>query len=94
MDRGQHVDFFAGQFADRVPVTGSLNGVSVLPTLTNGTDNYVSGNTAYGDAGSNNTAAGGNVGVTFTSAIDTASFVHGDHSMPRPIRASRAPPCT
>ena len=74
------VDFFSGQFADRVTVTGSLNGVSVLPTLTNGTANYVSGNTAYGDAGSDNPAANGNVGVTFTSAIDTVSIVYGNHS--------------
>ena len=74
------VDFFTGQFADRVTVTGSLNGVTVLPTLTNGSANFVSGTTAYGDATSDDFQANGNVPVTFTSAVDTVSIVYGDHS--------------
>src|SRR3546814_5533137 len=43
------VDYAAGQFADRVTVTGTYNGAAVTPILTNGSANYVIGNSAYGD---------------------------------------------
>ncbi|MEP0728342.1 MAG: proprotein convertase P-domain-containing protein, partial [Parasphingorhabdus sp.] len=46
------IDFGAGQWADKVTVTGSFNGATVIPTLTNNTANYVIGNTAIGDGSS------------------------------------------
>jgi uncharacterized repeat protein (TIGR01451 family) len=75
------VDYTAAQFADKVTVTGSYNGVAVTPTLTNGIANYVIGNSAYGDAASTDTQANGNVGVTFSSAVDTITITVGNHSL-------------
>ena len=75
------VDYAANQFADRVNVTGQLNGATVLPTLTNGIANYVVGNTAYGDALSSDTQANGNLVVTFSSPIDTIVIRYGDHAL-------------
>jgi uncharacterized repeat protein (TIGR01451 family) len=74
------VDFATGQFADKVTVTGYLNGVTVLPTLTNGVSNWVSGNSAYGDATSADNQGNGNVVVTFSSAIDKIVINYGNHS--------------
>lgn len=74
------IDYSAGQFADRVTVTGSFNGSAVAPVLTNGVTNYVIGNSAYGDATATDTSAGGNVVVTFNSPIDTISINYGNHS--------------
>jgi len=74
------VDFLAGQFADKLTVTGSFNGATVLPTLTNGTANYVVGNTAIGDAASGGTDAFGNVIITFSSPIDTITIEYGNHT--------------
>lgn len=75
------VDFGTGQFADRITVRGSLRGTTVTPTLTNGVANYVIGNTGYGDLASDNTAANGNLTVTFASAIDTIVIEYGNHSL-------------
>lgn len=75
------VDFASGQFADRVTVTGTFNGASVTPTLTNGVANYVIGNSAYGDATSGDTSGNGNVVVTFTSPVDTIVISYGNHSL-------------
>lgn len=75
------VDYASGQFADRVTVTGSFGGATVLPTLTNGAANYVIGNTAYGDALSADTQANGNVTVTFASPVDTITINYGDHAL-------------
>ncbi|WP_309751619.1 proprotein convertase P-domain-containing protein [Novosphingobium sp.] len=74
------VDFNTNQFADKVAVTGYLNGNAVTPTLTNGTANWVSGNSAYGDALSSDIQANGNVVVTFSSAIDKIVINYGNHS--------------
>ena len=74
------VDYNTNQFADKVTVTGYLNGISVLPNLTNGTANWVSGNSAYGDAVSANAQGNGNVVVTFSSAIDKIVINYGNHS--------------
>jgi uncharacterized repeat protein (TIGR01451 family) len=74
------VDFNANQFADKVTVTGSLGGVSVTPTLTNGSANFVVGNSAYGDVVSGDTQANGNVVVTFSSPVDTITVAYGNHS--------------
>lgn len=75
------VDFASGQFADRVTVTGTFNGASVTPTLTNGVANYVIGNSAFGDATSADTSGNGNVVVTFTSPVDTIVISYGNHSL-------------
>lgn len=72
------IDYNAGQFADRVVVTGSYLGTTVLPTLTNGISNYVVGNAAVGDAGSANTAANGNVTVTFAQPVDRIMISYGN----------------
>ena len=72
------IDYNAGQFADRLTVTGTYQGNSVTPTLTNGTANYVVGNTAIGDTGGANTAADGNVVVTFAQPVDTIVIVYGN----------------
>ena len=78
------VDFAADDFADKLTVTGSFNGASVNPTLTNGTANYVVGNTVIGDQGSGGTSGAGNVVVTFSSPVDTITITYGN--------ASTAPP--
>ncbi|QIQ88134.1 MAG: DUF11 domain-containing protein [Erythrobacter sp.] len=72
------IDFFGGQFADNVEVTGTLGGATVLPTLTNGNVNFVSGNVITGDGGSDTDEALGNAVVTFTQAIDTIVIRYGN----------------
>lgn len=74
------IDYFAGQFADRIKISGSLNGMPVTPVLTNGTSNFVIGNQAFGDALSGNTSSDGNVVVTFPSPIDTITIEYGNYS--------------
>lgn len=74
------IDFAANDFADMVTVTGSFNGTTVIPTLTNGIANYVAGNTAIGDTGSGGTQGNGNVVVTFSSPVDTITIVYGNAS--------------
>lgn len=75
------VDFGANQFADQIIVTGLFNGSQVIPVLTNGVSNYVIGNIAYGDAGSNNDSANGNIVVTFQQPVDTIVIQYGNHSL-------------
>ena len=75
------IDYASGQFADRVTVTGSFNGTTVYPTLTNGVANYVVGNSAYGDATSADGSANGNVVVTFAAPVDTITIEYGSHSL-------------
>ncbi|KEO91142.1 proprotein convertase, P [Erythrobacter longus] len=72
------VDFGANQFADRLIVTGSNNGTTFNPTLTNGNVNFVSGNTVIGDGVADNNASTGNVVVTFTQEIDTVVIRYGN----------------
>lgn len=72
------IDYNGGQFADRLTVTGRFQGATVLPTLTNGSANYVVGNTAVGDIVSANTADDGNVVVTFTQPVDTIIVEYGN----------------
>ncbi len=74
------VDFTAGQFADKVTVTGSLAGSTVTPTLTNGISNSVAGNVAIGDAAAADNSASGTVWVTFASAVDTVTIKFGNHT--------------
>ncbi len=75
------IDYAAGQFADRLTVTGSFNGSPVTPVLTNGVANYVIGNSAYGDAASADASANGNVVVTFSAPVDTIVVTYGSHSL-------------
>ncbi|MGV3731702.1 MAG: proprotein convertase P-domain-containing protein [Sphingopyxis sp.] len=75
------VDYAAGQFADRVTVTGSYNGAPVTPILTNGTANYVIGNSAYGDVLSADASGNGNVTVTFAAPVDTIVIDYGSHAL-------------
>lgn len=75
------IDYASGQFADRVTVTGSFNGATVYPVMTNGVANYVVGNSAYGDVLSADTSADGTVVVTFNSPVDSISIEYGSHSI-------------
>lgn len=74
------IDFNNNDFADKLTVVGSFNGTTVLPTLTNGVANYVIGNVAIGDSGSNSNSANGNVVVTFTSLVDKVEIIYGNHT--------------
>lgn len=74
------IDFAANDFADKLTVTGTFNGAPVIPVLTNGVANYVVGNVAIGDAGSDGTSADGNVVVTFLTPVDTVTIVYGNHT--------------
>lgn len=73
------IDYAANQFTDQVTVTGTYNGATVLPTLSNNTANYVSGNSVIGDGGSGATDPYGNVVVTFTSPVDSVTVTYGNH---------------
>ncbi|NJM51192.1 MAG: DUF11 domain-containing protein [Sphingomonadales bacterium] len=64
-------------FEDQITVTGTFNGASVLPTLTNGPSNTVSGNVATGSAGAADNAATGTLTVTFTSPVDSVTIRYG-----------------
>ncbi len=75
------VDHSAAQFADRVTVTGTYNGATVYPVLTNGVANYVIGNSAYGDALSADTSTDGTVTVTFNTPVDSIVIEYGSHSL-------------
>ncbi len=72
------VDYAASDFADKLTVTGTYQGNTVIPTLTNGVTNYVVGNTAVGDSGSAETTGNGNVVVTFSQPIDSITLVYGN----------------
>ncbi|KWV92733.1 proprotein convertase P-domain-containing protein [Erythrobacter sp. YT30] len=74
------VDFNSGQFTDRVEVVGFNGAATVIPTLTNGNVNQVTGNVAVGDGGSNNDQALGNVVVTFTQPVDRVLVTYGNDS--------------
>lgn len=74
------VDFAINDFADKLTVTGTFNGASVTPVLTNGIANYVTGNVAIGDAASSPPQANGNVVVTFASPVDTIMITYGNHT--------------
>ena len=73
------IDYAANQFTDRVTITGTYNGATVLPTLSNNTANYVSGNSVIGDGASGATEPFGNVVVTFTSPVDSVTVIYGNH---------------
>jgi uncharacterized repeat protein (TIGR01451 family) len=74
------VDFGSGSYTDRITVTGSYNGTTIIPILTNGVSNYVTGNTAIGDAPAADATADGNVVVTFNAPVDTVTVVYGNHT--------------
>jgi uncharacterized repeat protein (TIGR01451 family) len=64
-------------FIDQITVTGSFNGATVLPTLTNGLSNSVSGNVATGTATASDTSADGTLTITFTSPVDRVTIIYG-----------------
>lgn len=72
------IDYAPNDFADKLTVTGSYQGSAVMPTLTNGTANYIVGNSAVGDATSGNNSGAANVVVTFTQPVDTITIVYGN----------------
>lgn len=74
------VDFFAGQFADRVTVFGTSAGATVMPVLTNGNVNTVSGNQVIGDGLSADAEPFGNVVVTFSQPVDRIVIRYGNHT--------------
>lgn len=75
------VDYASGQFADRVTVIGIYNGAAVTPILTNGSANYVIGNSAYGDVLSTDGSADGTVTVTFNTPVDSITIEYGSHGL-------------
>lgn len=78
------IDFGDNQFTDMVTVTGQFDGATVLPTLSNNTANYISGNSAIGDGSSSGTQEFGNVVVTFTSPVDSVTIVYGNYQPTTP----------
>lgn len=74
------IDYAFNDFADKLTVYGTYDGMTVYPTLTNGVTNYVTGNVAIGDAGTDGINADGNVIVTFSDAVDTIHIVYGNHT--------------
>jgi uncharacterized repeat protein (TIGR01451 family) len=74
------IDFGSASYADKIVVTGSYQGNTVIPVLTNGTANYVVGNTAIGDVSALDTTAAGNVVVTFNAPVDTVTIIYGNHT--------------
>ncbi len=74
------VDYAPNDFADKMTITGSYNGSSVTPTLTNGITNYVFGNVAIGDVTASDTTSQGTVVATFASPVDTITIVYGNHT--------------
>ncbi len=74
------IDFSNGQFADRVAITGLFNGATVLPTMTNGISNYVTGNVVIGDGPAADASADGTAFVTFTSPVNTITITYGNHT--------------
>ncbi|MGB3738641.1 MAG: proprotein convertase P-domain-containing protein [Pontixanthobacter sp.] len=74
------VDYALNDFADRLRVFGRRGTTTVIPVLTNGRSNYVIGNEAFGDAGSDAASADGNVVATFQQPVDTIVVEYGNHS--------------
>ena len=72
------VDYAANDFADKLTIVGTYQGATILPTLTNGTANYVVGNTSVGDVTSDNNSGNGNVVVTFNQPVDTIILTYGN----------------
>ncbi|MFC4292719.1 hypothetical protein ACFOWX_09870 [Sphingorhabdus arenilitoris] len=64
-------------FEDQITVTGTFNGATVLPTLTNGPSNTVSGNVGTGSAAAGDTTALGTLTVTFSSPVDSITIRYG-----------------
>lgn len=75
------VDYAANDFADQVTVVGYKGAATVIPTLTNGISNYVIGNSAFGDAGSDPDSTNGDVYATFDQPIDRIVIEYGNHSL-------------
>ena len=63
-----------------VEVIGNRGTATVLPVLTNGNVNTVSGNVAIGDGLSADSEPLGNLVVTFTDAVDSITIRYGNHT--------------
>lgn len=74
------VDYAVNDFADKMTITGSYNGSTVVPTLTNGITNYVFGNVAIGDSTATDTTNQGTVVATFAAPVDTITIIYGNHT--------------
>lgn len=75
------VDFGSEDFADKITVTGRRGAVTVIPTLTAGTANYVVGNSAFGDVPSGQQSTAADVYVTFDEPINQVILEYGNHSI-------------
>lgn len=73
------VDYADNAFTDKVTITGKYNGNTVLPRLSNGTANYIDGNSAIGDGASRTTDGYGNVVVSFDSPVSEITVIHSNH---------------
>ena len=74
------VDFASGAFADIITVTGSFSGSGVVPVMTNGIANVISGNSAIGVATANDNTTTGNIVVTFQNPVDSVTIVYGNYT--------------
>ena len=72
------LDFFAGQFRDRLTVQGFLNGSPVTPVLTPGSANAQVGSVVLGTDSNDNAQAGGNIIITFLSPVDQVVLNYGN----------------
>ncbi len=73
------VDYADNAFTDKVTISGKYNGNTVLPRLSNGTANYIEGNSAIGDGASRTTDGYGNVVVSFDSPVSEITVIHSNH---------------
>jgi len=68
------IDAGAGNWQDRLDFSGTLNGQTVTPILTQSSANQVIGSATIGTASANNATTNGRVVVTFLQPVDTVSF--------------------
>ena len=77
----QFFDVDLGAFEDRLQFRGFLNGVTVTPSLTPSSLNYVLGNNVIGQTGNaTETSSAGNVIVTFNEPIDRIEWDYGNNT--------------
>lgn len=73
------VDIGAGNvFIDQLQISGSFDGASVIPVLTAGGANTVSGQVATGTGEAPSTSAAGTVFVTFNAPVDRVTITYGN----------------
>jgi len=78
-------DVDLGGWTDRIQVRGFLDGNSVSPIITPGTQNYVAGNEAIGTNGNAGaTSAAGNITITFNQPVDRIEWDYGNDTSAGP----------